>query len=100
MRTWVRVQRIPPMKDASSTMMKPSRLNWVDSNVNINRPQEISRTTRIRNGFCSERDRRDSKKQQEKIIEAAYAKKWNGNPPITAIMHFFKDTELPVLLFT
>ncbi len=41
------------MKDASRTMMKPSRLNWVDSNVNINRPEEISRTTRIRNGFCS-----------------------------------------------
>lgn len=45
------VQRIPPRKDASSTMIKPSILNWVDSNVNINRPLEISRTTRIRNGF-------------------------------------------------
>lgn len=53
MRTWVRVQRIPPKKDARSTMMKPSRLNWVDSNVNIKRPTEISRTTRIRNGFCT-----------------------------------------------
>lgn len=51
MRTWVRVQRIPPMKEANSTMMKPSMLNWVDSNVNIKSPLEISRTTRIRKGF-------------------------------------------------
>lgn len=50
-RTWVRVHRIPPMKDARSTRIKPSRLNWVDSKVNIKRPQEINRTTRIRNGF-------------------------------------------------
>lgn len=45
------VQRIPPRKDAISTMIKPSRLNWVDSNVNMNRPPEISKTTKIRRGF-------------------------------------------------
>lgn len=56
------------MKDASSTMMKPSRLNWVDSNVNIKRPLEISRTTRIRNGFCSkEREETAIKKREEKL---------------------------------
>lgn len=49
----MRVHRIPPMKDARSTRIKPSRLNWVDSKVNIKRPQEINRTTRIRNGFGS-----------------------------------------------
>lgn len=70
----MRVQRIPPMKDASSTRVKPSRLNWVDSNVNINRPLAISRTTRIRYGFWSKRDRRkrererDGETQQEKMM--------------------------------
>lgn len=43
---------MPPMKEASRTMMNPSRLNWVDSYVNINRPPEMSSTTTIRNGFC------------------------------------------------
>lgn len=55
MRTCVRVQRIPPRKDASSTMMKPSRLNWVDSKVNMKRPPEMSRTTRMRRGFWTEK---------------------------------------------
>lgn len=53
MRSWVKVQRIPPRKDAVNTMRKPSKLNWVDSNVNMNRPPEISTTTRIRMGFWS-----------------------------------------------
>lgn len=51
MRSCVRVQRIPPMKAASSTMTKPSMLNWVEWNVNIKSPVEMSRTTRIRKGF-------------------------------------------------
>lgn len=42
------------MKAAISTMVKPSRLNCVDSNVNMKRPEEISRTTRIRYGFWSQ----------------------------------------------
>lgn len=54
----MRVHRIPPMKDARSTRIKPSRLNWVDSKVNIKRPQEINRTTRIRNGFWIKREKR------------------------------------------
>lgn len=52
MSNWVRVQRIPPIKEANKTIRKPSRLNWVDLRVNMNRPLAISNTTRIRNGFC------------------------------------------------
>lgn len=70
MRIWVKVQRIPPRKDAISTMTKPSRLNWVDSNVNINRPPEISTTTRIRSGFWS--------KETEEMVRNSRSKelKW------------------------
>lgn len=58
------------MKDASSTMMNPSRLNWVDSNVNINRPLEISRTTRIRNGFWSRgTEERETVRNRRKRLE-------------------------------
>lgn len=53
---------MPPRKEASSTMMKPSRLNWVDSNVNMKRPPEMSRTTRMSRGFWAE-DREDDQKQ-------------------------------------
>lgn len=70
MRTCVSVQRIPPMKEASSTMVKPSRLNWADSNVNMNRPLAISRITRIRNGFWWKgMEERERGTQQEKRME-------------------------------
>lgn len=55
MRICVKVQRIPPRKAAISTMRKPSRLNWVDWNVNMKRPPEISSTTRINSGFWWDR---------------------------------------------
>ena len=51
MRICVRVHRMPPMKEASSTIRKPCMLNWVDSKVNMNRPLEISTTTTTRYGF-------------------------------------------------
>lgn len=62
MRTCVRVQRMPPRKEASSTMTKPSRLNWVDLKVNMKRPPEISRTTRMSRGFWAEEKWRFSKR--------------------------------------
>lgn len=55
MRICVKVQRIPPRKAAISTMRKPSKLNWVDWNVNMKRPPEISSTTRINSGFWWDR---------------------------------------------
>lgn len=67
MSTCVRVQRIPPRKDASSTMMKPSRWNWVDTNVNMKRPPEMSRTTMMRRGFW--REERDDDEEQKLAIE-------------------------------
>lgn len=65
----MRVHRIPPMKDARSTRIKPSRLNCVDSKVNIKRPQEINRTTRIRNGFWIKREKRQRHAAVCKIVK-------------------------------
>lgn len=74
----MKVHRIPPRKDAISTMTKPSRLNWVDSNVNINRPPEISTTTRIRSGFWSKETEemvRNSRSEELKWKEKSGIKK-------------------------